>query len=394
MSALSSLQHDHADKGRLYLKVTNKILLILILLTAIFLAGCNDNLNLNLVRKYFNITHLEMSDSQLAARFKEDQELLETVRIAVTQYEHGQAVSDLLDGKSNRKKRADTVRKLFVSIDRADKILNILNMAGLTSTKIFPIPYLGQVVAMGAGTWALAVDLIQSIEEDFYRNGLKAYIDMRNLYGSGEECINQVVLRMAGTVPSSGANEDTFIYFFQYYILRDLTGNTKEEIIRSNLNSMELDYNAFMFYKDRNAHEAVKRLILGLEDIDRRVKELNICEVWSASSSGGYGTTVDEWDISELPRGAHFDLKFNTYRVPDRITIYYQGSTVYDSGWRGQESYVDNNPHLYPGGLSGPGEGQMQGIFTKDVNDTFTVTVYGPESSTKWNYQMKARCRN
>jgi surface antigen len=130
------------------------------------------------------------------------------------------------------------------------------------------------------------------------------------------------------------------------------------------------------------------------DDTERRNKKLDVCEVWTAANSGGYGTTVDKWDISELPAGTLFDIKFDTYQVPDKIIIQYQGDIVYDSGWRGQQRYIDNNPHLYPGGLAGPGQDELEGIFRKGSDDHFILTVYGPESSTKWRYFMKARCLN
>jgi len=130
------------------------------------------------------------------------------------------------------------------------------------------------------------------------------------------------------------------------------------------------------------------------DDTERRNKKLDVCEIWTAANSGGYGTTVDNWDISELPAGTSFDIKFDTYQVPDKIVIQYQGVTVYDSGWRGQQRYIDNNPHLYPGGLAGPGQEELGGIFIKSSEDQFILTVYGPESNTQWRYYMKARCPN
>jgi surface antigen len=127
-------------------------------------------------------------------------------------------------------------------------------------------------------------------------------------------------------------------------------------------------------------------------DTEKREKVLNVCDEWTVANSGGYGITIDRWDISGLPSGTVFDIRFNTFRVPDKIVIEYEGATVYDSGWRGQQSYIDRNPDLYPGGLFGPGKDEARSSFTKRSEDSFTVTVYGPENNTKWNYQMRARC--
>jgi len=68
------------------------------------------------------------------------------------------------------------------------------------------------------------------------------------------------------------------------------------------------------------------------------------------------------------------------------------GNTVYDSGWRGVQSYVTKNPQLYPGGLSGPGAGQKDGVFVKGASNTVMVIVYGPEKGTAWGYEIRANC--
>lgn len=126
---------------------------------------------------------------------------------------------------------------------------------------------------------------------------------------------------------------------------------------------------------------------------ERETRVLDECDVWSAANSGGYLGTRDPWDISALPPGTVFDIRFNAQSVPDKYVVQYPvGVTVLDTGWRGVQSYVDRNPHLYPGGLSGPGRGQEDGIFVKGQEDTFVVIVYGPEENTAWDYQIKANC--
>jgi len=124
-------------------------------------------------------------------------------------------------------------------------------------------------------------------------------------------------------------------------------------------------------------------------DGEIRDKTLDVCDVWSAAQSGGYGTTVDNWDISAIPSNAIFDIKYNAQSVPDKYTVEYAGATKLDTGWRGSSSY--NGDPLYPGGISGPGAGQADNIFTRSSLDSFRVTVFGPENGTSWDYQVRCR---
>lgn len=119
--------------------------------------------------------------------------------------------------------------------------------------------------------------------------------------------------------------------------------------------------------------------------------DLDICNTWRAATQGGQGVTVDVWDISDLPVGAEFDMLFDAYGIPDKYVVEYNGVVVLDTGWRGNSSY-EGNP-MYPGGIAGPGSGQEDGIFTKVAGvNTFTVTVFGPQSGTAWNYSIRANC--
>jgi hypothetical protein len=121
---------------------------------------------------------------------------------------------------------------------------------------------------------------------------------------------------------------------------------------------------------------------------------LNICDVWRAANSGGYGVTEDLWDISVIrpPSGqkAVFDISFDTYFIPDRIFVYYPpGNLVLDTGWRGDPSY-QGDP-LYPGGIAGSGRGQFDNIFEKGSVDQFKVVVVGPDRGTAWTYSVRCR---
>jgi len=126
-------------------------------------------------------------------------------------------------------------------------------------------------------------------------------------------------------------------------------------------------------------------------EADDRNYEMDICDVWQAAQSGGVGVTIDNWDISEIPEGATFDIQFQAFSIPDKFVIEYPAGTVqHDTGWRGSSSY--NNDPRYPGGIEGPGSGQENDLFTKEDHDMFRVVVTGVENATAWNYQV--RCRN
>jgi len=117
--------------------------------------------------------------------------------------------------------------------------------------------------------------------------------------------------------------------------------------------------------------------------------DLTVLDQWTAANSGGYGITVDTWDISTLPNGVVFDLKFDAYSMPDKFIVEYpDGTIVYNSGWRGDASYEGPK---YPGGIAGIGAGQSLAMFAKGTQQHFKITIIGGESGTAWEYSMKAR---
>ncbi|WP_232222233.1 PKD domain-containing protein [Thioalkalivibrio paradoxus] len=127
---------------------------------------------------------------------------------------------------------------------------------------------------------------------------------------------------------------------------------------------------------------------------EQRQQVLDVCEEWTASKSGGYGTTTEIWDISNLPEGTAFDFSYNAMSVPDKFTVEYPvGNVVLDTGWRGSAARAARRSDLYPGGVTGPGRGAADDVFEKAAADAFKVTVYGPESGTAWNYRIRPRCQ-
>lgn len=134
-----------------------------------------------------------------------------------------------------------------------------------------------------------------------------------------------------------------------------------------------------------------KNVTVTVGEAEERDYDLDVCDEWKAANDGGQGVTVDNWDISMLPDGAEFDIRFDAYNIPDKFVVTYDGSVVLDTGWRGSSTYDGDS--MYPGGIEGPGAGQEDGIFTKVAGvDTFEVTVYGPQSGTAWEYDVRARC--
>lgn len=126
-------------------------------------------------------------------------------------------------------------------------------------------------------------------------------------------------------------------------------------------------------------------------ETEHRQDILNVCNKWIRSDSGGSGTTITVYDISELPPETSFDMRFNAMNIPDKFIVEYEGAVVYDSGWRGSSTGI-GDPNLYPGGLSGGGQGEARAMFEKNNSDSFTVTVIGPEPNTAWNYELRANC--
>jgi hypothetical protein len=113
-------------------------------------------------------------------------------------------------------------------------------------------------------------------------------------------------------------------------------------------------------------------------------------DTWIAAQQGGYGATIDTWDISSLPENCLFDLRYDMMSMPDKIIIEYPvGTIIYDSGWRGSSSY--NNSSTYPGGIAGIGSNTIEGLFTHKGTDMIEITVIGGAPGTAWNYSLRAR---
>ena len=129
-----------------------------------------------------------------------------------------------------------------------------------------------------------------------------------------------------------------------------------------------------------------------LDVVQNNITYETVCNVWTTQQTGGsVGITMDIWNISSVDTGSEIDFQFDTYSVPDRWFIYYDGNLVYETGWRGDSSY-DSNP-LYPGGVTSPGSGEELAILTKLAGvDTLEIRSEGAESGTAWQYRLRSNC--
>lgn len=128
--------------------------------------------------------------------------------------------------------------------------------------------------------------------------------------------------------------------------------------------------------------------VIGDVSGQEREYELNVCDVWRPADAGGHGITMDIWDLSGIPAGASISMRFDALNQPDRYLIEYPvGTLVHDTGWRGS-SFFEGDP-LYPGGIAGPGIGEVVNMFKKGASDTFKITIIGGEPGTVWYYDFR-----
>lgn len=143
--------------------------------------------------------------------------------------------------------------------------------------------------------------------------------------------------------------------------------------------------------KPRNTFEvlAASRAVIRIGAAEEREQELLTCDDWQSANSGGRGGTEDRWDISSVPAGAVFDIRYQMYQIPDMLLVEYpQGVIVHNTGWRGDSRYNDHPNHI--GGVEGPGRGQVDAVITKvDGQDAFNVVVFGPTRGTLWEYDVR-----
>jgi hypothetical protein len=87
-------------------------------------------------------------------------------------------------------------------------------------------------------------------------------------------------------------------------------------------------------------------------------------------------------------------LDYETYNIPDRIVVYFDGVAVIDTGYRGDDSYLAAlNAELTLRGestvpaLSGEGTGN-DGFMKLTATTQAYVYVYGPLENTAWTFTL------
>ncbi|MCH8549543.1 MAG: hypothetical protein LAT80_11765 [Balneolaceae bacterium] len=162
---------------------------------------------------------------------------------------------------------------------------------------------------------------------------------------------------------------------------------TRIQQLFDSANDVELPPQSAIWTQLANLHN----IVIGMDDginVEREYS-LEVCDTWSVSNSGGAQGTLDRWDISAIPEGAVFDIRYDARSVPDRYEVDYPlGNRVLDTGWRGSQRYAGSR---YPGGIRGQGRGTSSDIFQKRGVNQFVVRVFGGASGTLWDYQIRCR---
>ena len=99
----------------------------------------------------------------------------------------------------------------------------------------------------------------------------------------------------------------------------------------------------------------------------------------------GAGTGVFTYTLFITDRTGLVTLDYNTFNIPDRFEVEYDGVVVIDTKYVGDFSYSGELNSLGLPNVTGPGKGTAS--FTKTTTtDTLTVTVYAPLAGTVWDF--------
>lgn len=80
-------------------------------------------------------------------------------------------------------------------------------------------------------------------------------------------------------------------------------------------------------------------------------------------------------------------LRYNTFNIPDRFTVIFDGAVVADTGWVGDTSYNSDLALLGFGPVTGPGRGTI--TFNKNTGTNFVqVVVEAPLPGTVWEFEV------
>ena len=109
-----------------------------------------------------------------------------------------------------------------------------------------------------------------------------------------------------------------------------------------------------------------------------------VCNIAVNGGSGGRG--YFEYTIQLGFGTGNVSFTYNAYSVPDQFQVYYNGSLVIDTGFRGDASYnAQLNALGYPN-VSGPGSGSSSFTKTSALPETCLVVITAPLAGTAWEF--------
>ena len=109
-----------------------------------------------------------------------------------------------------------------------------------------------------------------------------------------------------------------------------------------------------------------------------------VCNIAVNGGSGGRG--YFEYTIQLGFGTGNVSFTYNAYSVPDQFQVYYNGSLVIDTGFRGDASYNSQlNALGYPN-VSGPGSGSSSFTKPSALPETCLVVITAPLVGTAWEF--------
>jgi hypothetical protein len=111
-----------------------------------------------------------------------------------------------------------------------------------------------------------------------------------------------------------------------------------------------------------------------------------VCDIAVNGGTGGRG--YFEYTIQLGFGTGSINFTYDAYTVPDQFQVYYNGSLVIDTGFRGSTSYnAQLNALGYPN-VSGPGSGSASFTKSSALPETALVVITAPLTGTAWEFLM------
>lgn len=101
------------------------------------------------------------------------------------------------------------------------------------------------------------------------------------------------------------------------------------------------------------------------------------------AQEGKYSADPSYYPFELGKSGTSFEFTYDTYSIPDKFDILYQGKVIASTGWRGSASANDNN-HA----LQGTGDGSMTVNVPKGRSTQIEVRVTTDINGTAWAFQV------